>query len=144
MTEITDFNIYSSSLLFKTIPCVDGPDNMSRAMAVYFPNITEFIFSQNREQPKPTIYIEVMVEYPHLEFGDEPARKESYRILKDIKYTLQQKKNLACLIPDEDGLLETFQIGYFKVKNIEPLQLGSFNKNFATCISLMELEIFTS
>lgn len=144
--NIPDFNIYSSSLLFKTVNTIeDDIDGTERALAVYFPNIVDFEIYQNWEKPKPTIYIECMVKSAHKDFGEEPARKECFQLLKDIKYTLEQNKNLRVLIPNsETNLDEFFQVGFFNVKNIEPLQMGSFNTNFWTCISLMELEIFTA
>lgn len=145
-STIQDFNIHSSSLLFRNVVCTTDSNGFERALAVYFPNIVQFTNNYNNwEESNPTIYIECMSKYPHNEFGDEPARKDSFSILKDIKKTLYENKTLKVILRNQETSLdEQFQVSKFTAKNIEPLQMGSFNSNFSTCISLLELEVKTT
>ena len=86
-----------------------------------------------------------MAKIPHDEFGDEPARRDSYSQLKKIKKVLEKNKTLKVLFSDlETNIQEAFQVASFRVKSIEPLDFSSFNKNFYSCITLMELEIITA
>lgn len=146
------FKIYPTSLFNKDTTWIDGflqldgVTPIKRAMAVYCPNDIAFkSIAVDKKESYPSVWIEVgiQIQAVHLQ---EKARNECLLLCKDIEYTIEtESRNLSKLITNPfTNIDEHFQIARCQVINISPLQMGVFNNNLWTCITLIELQVCTT
>ena len=145
------FDIYNVSLYNKSIVWVENKldDNVTpvtRALAIYLPNTVKYkSISADVKESNPTIFIEVGSQVAHTNY-EQPARDDSFLLCKDLEYTLEKEhRNIQVnILNPYTNLTEMFNIGRCEIQEIEPLQLGSFNTNFWTAITLMTVKIYTN